>query len=96
MVDAGNGTNGKVILTIGAKATDSIAGYLFSPIYELPTSTTVEIKVYRKENLATANWGDPVKTETVTIDGSTMTERIEVPLAGVDFNSGFYKVEIVQ
>ena len=96
VVDAGNGTNGKVILTIGAKATDSIAGYLFSPIYELPTSTTVEIKVYRKENLATANWGDPVKTETVTIDGSTMTERIEVPLAGVDFNSGFYKVEIVQ
>ena len=96
VVDAGNGTNGKVILTVGAKATDSIAGYLFSPIYELPTSTTVEIKVYRKENLATANWGDPVKTETVTIDGSTMTERIEVPLAGVDFNSGFYKVEIVQ
>ena len=37
-----------------------------------------------------------MKTETVTIDGSTMTERIEVPLAGVDFNSGFYKVEIVQ
>ena len=96
VVDAGNGTNGKVILTIGAKATDSIAGYLFSPIYEIPTSTTVKIKVYRKENLATANWGDPVKTETVTIDGSTMTERIEVPLAGVDFNSGFYKVEIVQ
>ena len=62
----------------------------------MAAASTKKKKGHRKENLATANWGDPVKTETVTIDGSTMTERIEVPLAGVDFNSGFYEVEIVQ
>ena len=87
--------NGKVILTVGAKAADSLAGRLLMPVYELPTSTKVDVKVYRKENLATAGWGDPVKVVTVTVT-STMEERIEVPLAGVDFSSGFYKVEIEQ
>ena len=87
--------NGKVVLTVGAKATDSIAGYLLSPIYTIPESTDVQIKVYRKANLATEAWGEPVKVVTVTIT-STMDEQIEVELPGVDFNSGFYKVEIVK
>ena len=95
VVDAGDGTNGKVILTVGAKATDALAGHLFSPVYEVKGPQTVKVKVYRKENLATAGWGEPVKTVNVTVT-SSIEERIEVPLAGIDFTSGFYKVEVVQ
>ena len=94
-VDPGNGTNGKVWLTVAAKATDSIAGYLLEPLYEIPKSTIVTINIYRKANLATDEW----KLEkTVTSDPivSTMEQRIPVPIEDVDFNSGFYKVEIVQ
>ena len=94
-VDPGNGTDGKVWLTVAAKATDSIAGYLLEPLYEIPKSTIVTINIYRKANLATDEW----KLEkTVTSDPivSTMEQRIPVPIEGVDFNSGFYKVEIVQ
>ena len=85
--------NGKVVLTVGAEATDSIAGELLSPVYI--TTTDVTIKVYRKDNLALAAW-EPVKSVPVTIDASTVDERIEVPISEVDFNSGFYKVEIDQ
>ena len=86
-------TNGKVWLTIGAKATDSIAGHLFSPIYELPATTTVTIRIYGKESLASAEW-TLVKEVPVEIS-STVNERIPVN-TGVNFNSGFYKVEIVK
>ena len=94
VVDPGNGTNGKVILTVAAKATDSIAGYLLSPVYELPKSTDVTINIYRKDNLATDQWTF-VKAVPKTIT-TTLEARVEVPIEGVDFNSGFYKVEIVQ
>ena len=93
-VDPGNGTNGKVWLTVAAKATDSIAGYLLEPLYELPKSTDITINVYRKDNLATDQWTF-VKAVQKTIT-TTLEARVEVPIEGVDFNSGFYKVEIVQ
>lgn len=90
VVDA---TSGKVILTVGARTTDSIAGYMFSPVYEIPTSTDVTIKIYKKENLATDAW-TLEKTVKKTIE-STMSEQIKVD-TGVNFNSGFFKVEVVK
>ena len=53
----------------------------------------MKIRVYGKANLATAEW--TLVAEVTKKITSTVDERIPVD-TGVDFNSGFYKVEIVQ
>ena len=84
----------KVRLTVTADVTDSIAGRMLSPIYELPTTGTVTLKVYRKSDLASEGWGNPVKTVTTTYTPTALEDVIEVGVSGIDFSSGFYKVEI--
>ena len=85
----------RVLLTVGAKAVDSIAGLVLSPVYVIPTTTEVTIKVYRKESLVVKSWGDPVKTVKKTIE-SNLDAVVPVELGDIDFSSGFYKVEVVQ
>jgi hypothetical protein len=88
----------KVRLTIEADVTDSIAGQMLSPVYELPRTSSATVKVYKKDNLAAATWGDPVATAPVTLTPPLLSEEFEIDLSTlvppIDFSSGFFKVEI--
>jgi hypothetical protein len=86
---------GKVVLAVDAEVVDSIAGKIFSKIYDFtsPDSVDVTVKVFKKESLVQANW-TLVETKSCTI-GKT-EQYVEVGLSGGDYTSGFYKVEIEQ
>ena len=86
---------GKIVLTVDAEVADSIAGKLFSKIYDFtsPDSVAVIVKVYKKDSLVQANW-TLVETKNCSI-GKT-EQYVEVGLSGGDYTSGFYKVEIEQ
>ena len=88
-------TKRKVVLTVDAEVADSIAGKLFSKIYDFtsPDSVAVTVKVYKKDSLVQANW-TLVETKNCSI-GKT-EQYVEVGLSGNDYTSGFYKVEIEQ
>ena len=94
--------NKQVVLTVDADVADSIAGQLFAPVYTFPELTSkVQIKVYRKENLLVSGWGDPLTNAATgkdyweaTID-TTLNKEVPVPV-DINWESGFYKVEVVQ
>ena len=88
---------GMVKLSVDAEVAPTLAGDLISQIYNVApgTTKTVTVKVYRKASLATAGWGEPVKTATVTIGAGAA----EVPVEGLtitpeEMKSGFYKLEV--
>ncbi|MBO5774874.1 MAG: hypothetical protein J6R63_02500, partial [Kiritimatiellae bacterium] len=87
----------KVVLGVDAEVTDSIAGQLFSKIYDLTSADTVNVtvKVYKKDSLVQVNW-DLVETiDNVNIGKAA--QYVEVSLDKTrDYTSGFYKVEIEQ
>jgi hypothetical protein len=86
----------KVVLGVDAEVTDSIAGQLFSKIYDLTSGDTVNVtvKVYKKDSLVQVNW--EFVEERAAVIGKT-EQYVEVKLdKNRDYTSGFYKVEIEQ
>jgi hypothetical protein len=87
----------KVVLGVDAEVTDSIAGRLFSKIYDMTSADTVNVtvKVYKKDSLVQVNW-DLVETiDNVNIGKAA--QYVEVSLDKTrDYTSGFYKVEVEQ
>lgn len=85
--------NSRVLLTVDAEVASNIAGDTITRYYGLDTAT-VTVNVYKKTSLAEAGWGDPIKSEVVTLGAASAT--VPVDLAGLDTSSGFFKVEVVQ
>ena len=86
----------KVVLAVDAEVADSVAGELFSKIYEFPSDdeAKVTVKVYRKDSLVQADWV-LVHTEANVAVGKH-SQYVEVDLPDGDYTSGFYRVDIVQ
>ena len=86
----------KVVLAVDAEVADSVAGELFSKIYEFPSDdeAKVTVKVYRKDSLVQAEW-QLIETKTDIAVG-VHSQEVEVPLPAGDYTSGFYRVEIEQ
>ena len=84
-------TEGKVVLTVDADVSYEVAGLPANKIYDITGS--VKVKIYRKDTLLDAKWQFVKEVSSTFTKGE---EKIEIPVSGIDFNSGFYKVEIEQ
>ena len=86
-------TGDKVILTVDADVSYEIAGLPLDKIYDLTQFGSVKVKIYKKDTLLDAAWQFVKEVEKTFSKGE---ETVEIQTPGVDFTSGFYKVEIVQ
>ena len=86
----------KVVLAVDAEVADTVAGEIFSKIYEFPSDdeAKVTVKVYRKDSLAQADWVLVHAKENVPV--GKHSQYVEVSLPDGDYTSGFYRVEIEQ
>ena len=84
----------KVVMTVNGEVDDSIAGQILSPVYILPESSTVTLRLYKKNSLVEKEW-TKVKDYEVTVS-TTLKTTVEVPMPDVDFSAGFYKIEVVR
>ena len=86
----------KVVLAVDAEVADTVAGEIFSKIYEFPSDdeAKVTVKVYRKDSLAQADWVLVHTKENVPV--GKHSQYVEVSLPDGDYTSGFYRVEIEQ
>ncbi|MBQ3314546.1 MAG: LamG domain-containing protein [Kiritimatiellae bacterium] len=90
-------TGKKVVLAVDAEVADSVAGDLFSKIFEYSPGdeVVVKVKVFRKDSLVQAEWVPVGDAQTVSV--GVHSQEVSVPLpSGTDYTSGFYRVEIEQ
>ena len=90
-------TGKKVVLAVDAEVADTVAGELFSKIYEFSPGdeVVVKVKVFRKDSLVQAEWVPVGDAQTVSV--GVHSQEVSVPLpSGTDYTSGFYRVEIEQ
>ena len=88
------------MLTVDADVSYEIAGMSLDKIYDLTQFGSVKVRIYKKDTLLDAAWqkmefGGKDYIEKPFSKGE---ETIEIDLTGkgIDFTSGFYKVEVVQ
>jgi hypothetical protein len=93
-----NAEGSKIVLGVDGDVADSIAGEAFKQFYEIGATedfAKVKLLVYKKENLAQADWTLVETLDNVQIGAGAVF--VEVPLQSqLDMKSGFYKVEVVQ
>ena len=90
-------TGKKVVLAVDAEVADTVAGELFSKIYEFSPGdeVVVKVKVFRKDSLVQAEWVPVGEPQTVSV--GVHSQEVSVPLpSDTDYTSGFYRVEIEQ
>ncbi len=86
----------RVVLTVSADVQPSVAGQIVSQVYGISVaSKSVSVRVYEKKTLAEADW--TLKTTVSGVEIGNGQSVVEAPLdSGLDFSSGFYKIEVVE
>ena len=96
VIDNSDAANPKAVLTVSGDVVDSATATKLTNLYTISDSlysTTVTIKVYRKDSLVALDWTlAEEKTVTLTLE---LDATVEVPLSA-NLSSGFYKIEVVQ
>ena len=88
----------KIVMTVGADVAYEIAGMPLDKLYDLASvgeEVKVKFLVYRKATLLDKDWGDPIVIEKSFLKGQAVIE-VSLEGQGIDFSSGFYKVEVKQ
>ena len=84
--------DGNVVIRLDAKTSVGAIDPVATAIYDLDLSKTVTCRIYRKTSLASADWGDPVAEETVTVGAGPVT----IPVEGEKSAEAFYMAEIIE
>ena len=88
----------KIAMTVGADVAYEIAGMPLDKLYDLASigeEVKVKFLVYRKATLLDKDWGDPKVIEKSFLKGQAVIE-VSLEGKGIDFSTGFYKVEVEQ
>ena len=94
-------TKGEAKITVGGNIADGIGGNIFSPVYRLTSPTKVKLSVYAKSSLLVNEWTWVKDSEQIDLSvdqfNQTVTVKFsDIGLSGVDFNQGFYKIEVIE
>ena len=90
--------NNSIRLTVNGDVATSIAGQMLNKFYTVAGAVDyaeVTLKLYRKTNLAQADW-ELVSEKNVRIGTGDVVVVQQISSAEADLKSGFFKVEVVQ
>ena len=94
-------TKGEAKITVGGNVADGIGGNIFSPVYRLTSPAKVKLSVYAKSSLLVKPWtwvkdSDPIDLSVDQFNQTVTVKFSDIGLSGVDFNQGFYKIEVIE